>query len=126
MTTGLSLYCIDILINGYLKQYEANNKLSTSIPLSLANIISLFYPRDRFRFTDPSNSKQISIQENGQVIHYKECATDSSVITVQIGPFLTNQEKCIHLLIFKIVSPIDQDIYGSNLVGFISKYFIHL
>ena len=86
---------IELLTFGYLREFENDHQLSHKLPNELKKIIVIFYPRDKWKFIHPKESKQNSykIEDGGN----KLIKESTRWLTVQIGDFIdVNDKVTIH------------------------------
>ena len=112
---------IEKLIYGYLRQFEKNTKLYTSIPLDLLRVIIMLYPMNKFKFVNRSNHETVSIKDDGSTLIFEQNAENDVWLTVQIGYFLTSEDKTIHLIRFKLEA--QESLCGAHCIGFITEQF---
>eukprot|EP01084_Bolivina_argentea_P209004 356121_1 len=128
---------VELCVYGYLRDFDSTNILSQPLPMELANVILIYYPRNRFKFINKANNKHISITNEGYTAIYGDVSSSDPPwdwtgdtptykrwVTLQIGDFLSNKEKIIHTITFKLTThDRNSDIVGYNSIGFISKEF---
>ena len=110
---------IELVIYGYLRDYEKHIKLSNIFPDQLKNVIIMLYPRNRFKFIGQFEKNEAKIQDEGTKLvkigseYWRTC---------QIGDFFDINDKLIHKITLKAYNN-DETIIGFNNIGFLTKGF---